>query len=425
MNSRWTSGGAGTPTRVRCSARSTTRSGARPRTTRCTCCGPCPRRRSRRPRRDARFVERYDRAIAGLDAARHASNTWWSRTFPEIDAALDRVFLRRVRAAPVAADLRRRPGRARGRSLQGSQRPRRAAHRRRVHVPAGILSPASHRRRLAAGELRKAELGRRADRAGDDGRRVPCWCRCRSAIGRCSCRSGASISAARSSICWTRISRKTRRGTGSSPPASTAATARCASSRRSCSASAASAPFERSGRTRPCITSTKATPGSSSCSGSASRSIADASFDEALAEVRRTTVFTTHTPVPAGHDAFPFHLVEQHLASAWGPLGEHRGRFLALGEYDNGDGLAVQHDGARAAIVGRRQRGQPAARRGDARDVGADLAGHRARERAGRRTHQRRARADVDVHGHLTALREILGPGLGRPPRRPRLLGQA
>src|SRR4249919_9429 len=32
---------------------------------------------------DARFVERYDRAIAGLDAARHASNTWWSRTFPE------------------------------------------------------------------------------------------------------------------------------------------------------------------------------------------------------------------------------------------------------------------------------------------------------------------------------------------------------
>src|SRR3954471_876953 len=62
------------------------------------------------------------------------------------------------------------------------------------------------------------------------------------------------------------------------------------------------------------------------------------SFDAALDEVRRTTVFTTHTPVPAGHDAFNFQLVEKHLAGAWGSLGPHRARFLALGEYDNGGG---------------------------------------------------------------------------------------
>ena len=61
------------------------------------------------------------------------------------------------------------------------------------------------------------------------------------------------------------------------------------------------------------------------------------SFDDALEEVRRTTVFTTHTPVAAGHDAFPFHQVEQHLAGCWGTLGSHRDRFLALGEYDNGE----------------------------------------------------------------------------------------
>ena len=42
-------------------------------------------------------------------------------------------------------------------------------------------------------------------------------------------------------------------------------------------------------------------------------------------------MFTTHTPVPAGHDAFPFPLVETHLAGAWGSLGEYRERFLALG----------------------------------------------------------------------------------------------
>jgi glycogen phosphorylase len=61
-------------------------------------------------------------------------------------------------------------------------------------------------------------------------------------------------------------------------------------------------------------------------------------FDAALAEVRRTTVFTTHTPVPAGHDAFSFGMVESHLAGLWGDLGENRSRFLDLGSHDNGAG---------------------------------------------------------------------------------------
>ncbi|HMD33918.1 MAG TPA: alpha-glucan family phosphorylase, partial [Vicinamibacterales bacterium] len=64
-----------------------------------------------------------------------------------------------------------------------------------------------------------------------------------------------------------------------------------------------------------------------------------ASFDRALDEIRQTTIFTTHTPVPAGHDAFPFHLVEKHLAGAWGSLDGHRDRFMALGAYDNGGGM--------------------------------------------------------------------------------------
>ena len=81
------------------------------------------------------------------------------------------------------------------------------------------------------------------------------------------------------------------------------------------------------------------------------------SFDAALEEVRRTTIFTTHTPVPAGHDAFPFHLVETHLANAWGTLGPYRDAFLALGHYDNGSGplfnmtaLALRTAGATNAV---------------------------------------------------------------------------
>ncbi|MEO6237031.1 MAG: alpha-glucan family phosphorylase, partial [Vicinamibacterales bacterium] len=41
---------------------------------------------------------------------------------------------------------------------------------------------------------------------------------------------------------------------------------------------------------------------------------------------------------PAGHDAFPFSLVETHLAGCWGTLGEYRDRFMQLGAYDNGSG---------------------------------------------------------------------------------------
>ena len=62
------------------------------------------------------------------------------------------------------------------------------------------------------------------------------------------------------------------------------------------------------------------------------------SFQAALEEVRRTTVFTTHTPVAAGHDAFPFELVDTHLGSAWGDFGGHREQFFELAHHDSGGG---------------------------------------------------------------------------------------
>jgi len=62
------------------------------------------------------------------------------------------------------------------------------------------------------------------------------------------------------------------------------------------------------------------------------------SFERAAQVVRDTTVFTTHTPVPAGHDAFPFQLVEQHFAGYWGALGLDREGFLSLGGYPDAAG---------------------------------------------------------------------------------------
>jgi glycogen phosphorylase len=62
------------------------------------------------------------------------------------------------------------------------------------------------------------------------------------------------------------------------------------------------------------------------------------SFEAAFEEVRRSTVFTTHTPVAAGHDAFPMDLVESYLS--WhGESGlRHRDALLGLGRYDSSDG---------------------------------------------------------------------------------------
>jgi starch phosphorylase len=60
------------------------------------------------------------------------------------------------------------------------------------------------------------------------------------------------------------------------------------------------------------------------------------SFKEAADAVRETTIFTTHTPVPAGHDAFPFHLVETQFAGYWEELGLDREQFFALGEHPDG-----------------------------------------------------------------------------------------
>ncbi len=53
-------------------------------------------------------------------------------------------------------------------------------------------------------------------------------------------------------------------------------------------------------------------------------------FDEAWREVRAQSVFTTHTPVPAGNDAFPLHLMEKYFGSFWPQLGLTREQFFDI-----------------------------------------------------------------------------------------------
>ncbi len=58
-----------------------------------------------------------------------------------------------------------------------------------------------------------------------------------------------------------------------------------------------------------------------------------ASLDEAIENVRRCTVFTTHTPVPAGHHVFGLQLMDHYSRNLWEPLGVGRDTFVRLGQY--------------------------------------------------------------------------------------------
>ncbi|MEH2105067.1 alpha-glucan family phosphorylase [Nostoc sp.] len=61
------------------------------------------------------------------------------------------------------------------------------------------------------------------------------------------------------------------------------------------------------------------------------------SFYDIEAKVRNSCVFTTHTPVPAGHDVFSPDLIDSFFASYWPQLRLSREQFLALGARRLGD----------------------------------------------------------------------------------------
>src|SRR4029077_128269 len=58
---------------------------------------------------------------------------------------------------------------------------------------------------------------------------------------------------------------------------------------------------------------------------------------EAIRRVAPQVVFTTHTPVPAGHDRFPAELVEEHLGPLREDLGLDHNTFLDLGRVVRGN----------------------------------------------------------------------------------------
>src|SRR5207244_2565998 len=56
-------------------------------------------------------------------------------------------------------------------------------------------------------------------------------------------------------------------------------------------------------------------------------------FDEAVRRVRATSIFTTHTPVPAGHGAFSLEQVVASTGPIWEEMGVSRDAVLRLGHH--------------------------------------------------------------------------------------------
>jgi glycogen phosphorylase len=81
------------------------------------------------------------------------------------------------------------------------------------------------------------------------------------------------------------------------------------------------------------------------------------SFKEAAELVRSSTVFTTHTPVPAGNDEFPLWLIDKYFSHYWATLGLDRDQFINLARHNQSWGetfsmpiLALRHSAKRNGV---------------------------------------------------------------------------
>ena len=62
------------------------------------------------------------------------------------------------------------------------------------------------------------------------------------------------------------------------------------------------------------------------------------SFQEAREAAAANSLFTTHTPVPAGNDTFSYELIDKYFGAYWGQLKLNRDQFLEIAREDHGWG---------------------------------------------------------------------------------------
>src|ERR1043166_4794774 len=133
-------------------------------------------------------------------------------------------------------------------------------------------------------------------------------------------------------------------------------------------------------------------------------------LEAAIEAVASNTVFTTHTPVPAGHDQFTDATVVPYVKSLFGELGApDKVAAPALGR-------RLQHDGARDPRLAAPQRRVAHSRRRVAGPAQGLLAAGLAGRKPGGLHHERGARAHVPRAGMGRSVRPVPRRGLDAPP---------
>ena len=115
------------------------------------------------------------------------------------------------------------------------------------------------------------------------------------------------------------------------------------------------------------------------------------SFDQAVPRVSRQVVFTTHTPVAAGHDCFNSDLIEEYLGPLREQLGLSHDRLMGARTGKSRQfSRTVLHDHIGAQTLASRQCSLGAPRRDITQYVVGPLSRQAGRRRADRPYHQRR-----------------------------------
>ena len=148
-------------------------------------------------------------------------------------------------------------------------------------------------------------------------------------------------------------------------------------------------------------------------------------FGEVMRDVAGMTVFTTHTPVAAGHDRFPAGLVEEHLGKIREALHLSYDDFMGLGRVNPADPNEPFCMTVLALKLSRYANGVSALHGVVSRRMWQPLypQPHRG-ERADRPHHQRRPRPDLGGPPDAPALRPAPGHRLAQAPAAARDLGR-
>ena len=136
--------------------------------------------------------------------------------------------------------------------------------------------------------------------------------------------------------------------------------------------------------------------------------------------VRQRTVFTTHTPVPAGNDTYPAAQMAEALAGIASEMGVDPDSLVRRGRThpeESAEPFGVTQFALRSSAD--RQRRERPPRRGGARDVAGAVAGPAGRRRADHARHQRRPHPDLDRRADARAARPPHRRRLDRPRGRP------